>query len=182
VRYSVAFEGPAQALVHALKYGSRTAVAGELAALALPAAVSLLRDGVDALVPVPLHRVRRRERGFDQAELVSRALSSLTGVRTDTRCLRRVRATRSQTALPREGRIENVLGAFEGLPGACEAKRFLLVDDVVTTGATLRAASSAVEDAGAASVVCLAVSAREPVEGRGRPPGGRQRPEAPESG
>ncbi len=162
VRYAVEFEGPAQALVHALKYGGRTGVAAELAALACPAAASLCAGGIEALVPVPLHRVRRRERGFDQAELICRALSALTEVPTDTGCLRRASATRSQTALPREGRLENVRGAFEGRPGACEGRRLLLVDDVVTTGATLASAASALEDAGAALVVCLAVAARAP--------------------
>jgi len=162
VRYAVGFEGPAQALVHALKYGGRTSIAAELAALGRPAAASLCLGGIDALVPVPLHGVRRRERGFDQTELITGALTSLTGVPTDTGCLRRTRATGSQTALPREGRLENVRGAFEGRPATCRGRRLLLVDDVVTTGATLASAASALENAGAALVLCMAVVARGP--------------------
>jgi ComF family protein len=157
--YALPFNGPARALVHALKYGRRVSAARALVDLAGPALESLPLAGLDVVVPVPLHPTRRRERGFNQAALLAAALSERTGAPM-VRGLRRVRPTVDQVRLPRGGRLTNVRGAFAGARGGVEGARVLLVDDVVTTGATLGEGVAELRRAGAASVVCLAVAGR----------------------
>ena len=111
---------------------------------------------IDAVTPIPLHRARRRRRGFNQSELIARRVSSHLGLPLRAGLLRRARATASQTALGAERRASNVADAFAsaGDPPAA----VLLVDDVSTTGATFAAAARALLDAGAERVYALAVA------------------------
>ena len=114
----------------------------------------------DAVVPVPLHRLRRRERGFNQSALLAGGLSKRLGVAYLPRAVRRVVPTLTQTHLTAEERMSNVSGAFE----VCEVDRvrdrsLLLVDDVMTTGATMYACAQALRRAGA-KVVCAVSVAR----------------------
>jgi competence protein ComFC len=117
-------------------------------------------EAFDALCAVPLHAVKRRERGFNQSSLLAVALARrlripLQGRRT----LRRVRLTPSQTRLTARQRMTNVLGAFEAAkPAEWAGKRILLLDDVMTTGATVGACAKALTDAGAASVDVITVA------------------------
>ena len=161
VRHALHFAGPTRALVHALKYDGRVSLGRALALLALPAARALARDGLDAVVPVPLHHVRLRERGFNQAEVIARHLAANLDLPV-LGGLMRVRATRSQTGLSREERLESMVHAFEPLP-CLEGLRVLLVDDVVTTGATAAAATAAAIRGGAERVVAFAVAASGPL-------------------
>lgn len=129
-------------------------------------------EGFDLVVPVPLHWLRRWRRGYNQAERIARPLARLLGVPC-REVLRRRRATRPQTGLAREERLANPRGAFalrSGFGGAVRGRRHrpagrrvLLVDDVVTTGATLRAAAEVLRRAGAREVVAVA-AARTPAE------------------
>ena len=158
-----AFEGPVRSLIHALKYGGRTSIADRLGeALAeLVAAEVAAADPPgrpDLVAPVPLHCVRARERGFNQSELLARALAPRLGVPLG-RPLRKVRHTPPQAGLQRQERLAAQVGVFEADTNACEGRLVLLVDDVVTTGATMAAASRALTDAGAAGVSCVAVAA-----------------------
>ncbi len=144
------YDGSLRAIVHALKYGKRRSLARRLAARMEEAAGNLLVD-VDLVVPVPLHRRRRRIRGFNQAEEIARHL----GVRWAD-ALRRTRSTPSQTDLPAARRHANVRGAFavrrrQHVAGLC----VLLVDDVCTTGATLEACARVLKDAGAREIRAL---------------------------
>jgi ComF family protein len=113
---------------------------------------------VDAWVPVPLHGVRHRTRGFNQAEILCRGLAARSG-RPVARVLRRVRATPTQTRLIREERMENLRGAFHvSESGGVKDQHLVLVDDVFTTGSTAEECSGTLRRAGAASVRVLCVA------------------------
>ncbi|MBD3423079.1 MAG: hypothetical protein GF417_01385 [Candidatus Latescibacteria bacterium] len=107
------------------------------------------------LVPVPLHRSRRRRRGYNQAELVARGVSELTGLGVRTDLIARVRKTRSQAKLPPKGRKQNVAGAFRA-SGEAGGTGFILVDDIVTTGETAGECLGVLKDAGASPMAVLA--------------------------
>jgi ComF family protein len=110
----------------------------------------------DALVPVPLHPARRRERGYNQAELLAKAMAAETGFPIIAHELRRIRATPSQTKLDRHARAENVKDAFALAKDlSFTGLKILLVDDVYTTGATLNECARMLREAGAASVFAL---------------------------
>ncbi|MBK7367263.1 MAG: ComF family protein [Candidatus Eisenbacteria bacterium] len=144
-------------IVHALKYGERPSLAralgGELAG-ALPTAWRR----PDLVLAVPLHAARRRERGYNQAEALSVALAGALRSPHATGLLVRVRATSAQAQLGGEARRRNLAGAFAAPDGAVlKGRRVLLVDDVLTTGATLESALGVVRAAGArAAGVALA--------------------------
>jgi ComF family protein len=147
------FAGDARRLVHRLKYESLSALAEPMGALM--AACPLPRPAPDVIVPVPLHRARVRQRGFNQAELLARAVGRAHGIAVAPRALVRVRATPSQVRQAGAARrAANVAGAF-----ACRAdvsgRVVLLVDDVATTGATLRACAATLRAAGAGAVHAL---------------------------
>jgi len=153
------YDGPAGEAVRLLKFGGKMRMAPLLAACVAPLAASL-RDayGVDTLVPVPLHPVRRRERRFNQAEEIGVRAVRSAGVGFEPRGLARVRNTRPQVDLPGEERLANVRGAFAARQSFA-GKRVLLLDDVITTGATVSECGLVLREAGAASVVAMAVAA-----------------------
>jgi len=101
---------------------------------------------VDAVVPIPLHPCKLRERGWNPAALLARPIAAALGVPLRTGLLRRVRETAAQAGLSREARAQNVRGAFRARPAA--PARVLLVDDVRTTGATLLEAAGCLTEAG----------------------------------
>ena len=120
----------------------------------------------DALVPVPLHWTRLLARRFNQAAELTRHLSDLTGIANEPLLLKRVRRTRHQVGLTRAQRLDNVTGAFrvaEDREGWIRGKRLVLVDDVLTTGATLEACCRVLRRAGAARIDVL--TAARVVEG-----------------
>lgn len=105
------------------------------------------------IVPVPLHPTKQREREFNQAERLGRALSRATDLPLDAHLLRRRVATRTQTQLSREERLANVLNAFALRAGAdLRGERIVVIDDVFTTGATTSACARVLKSAGAAEV------------------------------
>jgi ComF family protein len=139
-------------VVHALKYDGWTIVAGEMAEemarLAWPADVVAERT---AIVPVPLGRRRLRERGYNQSLLLARELSTRWRIPVWERCVERGRETRSQTRLTPGERLGNVSNAFRVAAIARDRLRgshLVLVDDVVTTGATLDACAAALFESG----------------------------------
>lgn len=151
------YEGGLRTLVHELKYHGRRRVAGRLAdaLLSEDRVRRLLGPGV-VLVPVPLHPRRRRERGFNQSELLAAALGRRTGLPSCAAALVRRTATPPQTGLSAAARRRNVVGAFAVRRRARVAGRVVvLVDDVLTTGATAEACARVLRAAGAAEVRVL---------------------------
>jgi ComF family protein len=149
--------------IHALKYGRRPVLATPLgrllAAVGPEVAPVALRDWTDGLVPVPLHPARHAERGFNQAELLAVPCAARWRCRLVTRALVRVRATVPQADLDADARRANVRDAFAVVrPAEVRDRRLLLVDDVLTTGATVAAAARALRAAGAAAVGVLTLA------------------------
>jgi ComF family protein len=145
--------------IHAAKYGGDPSLARRLGTLLVHALGPALPD-CDAVVPVPLHRRRLAERGFNQAAEIARAL----GRPLAHGAIRRTRDTPSQVTLGRSARLANVHAAFApAAPRALAGRRVLVLDDVVTTGATLAEVAAAVRAAGARSVTGIAL-ARAPLE------------------
>ena len=152
-----------QQIIHQLKYAGKRSLAGRLGALLADAVLADDRlASADRIVPVPLHASRLRERGYNQSALIARSLGECMGLPVDERSLRRTRPTRSQTGLSAEARRRNVSGAFRATsPERIEGQRLLLVDDVVTTGATADACAGTLVDAGAREVFVVAVARPE---------------------
>ena len=149
--------------IHALKYGRRPVLAtplGRLLADAGAAAAPVpLADWAEGIVPVPLHPTRHAERGFNQAELLAAPGATRWRLPMLPRALARVRPTAPQADLDAEARRANVRDAFKVTrPGEVRGRRVLLVDDVLTTGATVGAAARALLTAGATAVGVLTLA------------------------
>jgi len=155
-----AYGGPLLRALTRLKFQRQTAWAGPLGAT-LSASPVLDDPRWDAIVPVPLHPSRLRERGFNQSVLLARHARrylARRGPPLRPGWLSRVRATAPQHLLPAADRHQNLRGAFAARqPASVAGRRILLVDDVTTTGATLAAAQQALRAAGAAEVGALAL-------------------------
>ncbi len=159
-RSAVRYRGPIREALQRFKYGRETHLSRDFADL-LGACVRThyAAEPFDAVAFVPLHRRKRRERTYNQAELLAEDLSRLLRLPLATRCIERRRATSTQTALSARARRQNVRGAF--VVTAVEwvrGRRFLLVDDVMTTGATVDECARAMKEAGAATVCVVTVA------------------------
>ena len=156
---SVAFfdETYLQPAIHKFKYHNQRVLTQDFA--------NLLKDCYDAsqlatdiIVPVPLHRSRYKERGYNQSTLLAKGLSSLIDQSVDEVTLVRRRATKTQTSLNPTERQQNVRDAFACLSDALSYKTVLLIDDVFTTGATMNACGQALRQAGVASIYGLTLA------------------------
>lgn len=150
------FGGPLASAMRRFKYGGRSELARPLAR-AIAERARAACAGMHAIVPVPLHTQRLRERGFDQTSLLARELAKILGVPRRLDLLERTRPTTVQAALDRAARLANVEGAFVGSPRA-KGLRLLVLDDVRTTGATLSHACHALLRVGAARAQPLALA------------------------
>jgi ComF family protein len=156
-RAAVRYDDVARTLVHALKYQDRTDLAPAMGRWMARAGHELL-DGADALVPVPLHWRRGWSRRYNQSGALARVIERQTGVRLASEALRRVRPTQQQIGLSRSQRATNVQGAFKvatDRKSDIQGRRVVLVDDVLTSGATVDACARALLRAKAASVDVL---------------------------
>lgn len=161
VRAAALHVSPLREWIHLLKYERRPDLAPLLARYLTAATMqpewTEPAMTIDAVAPVPLHAERLSARGYNQAELLARGLCRQTGLSLRTDLLQRTKLTRSQVGLNAVERHANVQDAFTASP-ACRGLHLLLIDDVYTTGATLRACASAALDAGATQVCALTLA------------------------
>lgn len=147
------YEGVLKEAIHLLKFNGHRRLAKPLAALLsdldLPAA--------DALVPVPIHLNQLRAREFNQTALIARQVSRITGIPLMIDTLSKVKDTAAQIDVDRKERLRNLKKAFSA-SGQVNGKRILLVDDVITTGATMRECAKVLRKAGAAEVNVIALA------------------------
>src|SRR5689334_2218464 len=141
----------AQQLIHELKYKGNKALGLYLGRqLGMSLQQSARFDSVDLVLPLPLHPARERARGYNQAELLARSVATVLEKPIVLNAVKRRKATGTQTKMGRVARWQNMEGTFQ-VPDACllNAKHVLLIDDVVTTGATLEACAREIIAAGA---------------------------------
>ncbi|MEO0072430.1 MAG: ComF family protein [candidate division WOR-3 bacterium] len=156
-KYNIPFKN----LLHRFKYQEYTKV-GKLLGLGLANLIGSdpVLSRADFIVPIPLHPARRRERGFNQAEILAKEACLNTGIEF-LNCLSRKKNTKSQTILNHKARLENVIGAFsikEDFLIKIKDRRIILVDDVITTGATLQEAARILTIAQAVEVYAVVVA------------------------
>ncbi|WP_207462874.1 ComF family protein [Azospirillum sp. SYSU D00513] len=159
-RAVLVYDDGSRPLILGFKHGDRTHAARAFGGWLARAGAELLAE-TDLLVPVPLHRWRLFRRRYNQAALLAQALGRQTGIPVAPDLMERRRATPSQGGLDRSGRRRNVAGAFRPRRGAdtlLAGKRVLLVDDVLTTGATLAECAKVLRRAGAARVEVLTLA------------------------
>lgn len=150
-RSAVAYDEVSRSIAIRLKYGRKVALAQTMARYMAPLIGT--RDEQPLLVPVPLHRGRLWQRGFNQSALVAREIGKATGLRAETRLLRRIKRTPPLKGMSLLQRRRTVAGAFKVDPAAdLQGRTVVLVDDVLTTGSTANACARALKRAGAARV------------------------------
>jgi ComF family protein len=158
---AVAAKGIVLEVIHRWKYSRALWFEPFLTELLLQQAVPDLRQGRwDLIVPVPLHALKQSEREFNQAEHLARPLARASGLPIGRDLVRRVEATHTQTKLSRRDRGENMRGAFTrgGAAGLARGRRIVLLDDVLTTGATANACAAVLKRAGARDVCVWTVA------------------------
>jgi ComF family protein len=156
-RAAVRYDDVARTLVHAFKYGDRLDLAPTMGRWMANAGRALLEDA-DALVPVPLHWRRQWARRFNQSALLAEVIGKASALPVSYRALKRIKATPQQVGLSQSARAQNVQGAFRvPADGKAEVagRRLVLIDDVLTSGATMDACARALLRAGAAQVDAL---------------------------
>jgi ComF family protein len=156
-RAAVRYDDVARTLVHGLKYQDRTDLAPAMGRWMARAGAELLADA-DYLIPVPLHWKRGWSRRYNQSGALARVIERQSGVKMNSEALRRVRPTQQQIGLTRPQRASNVQGAFKvaaDRQSEIQGRRVVLIDDVLTSGATVDACARALLRAKAASVDVL---------------------------
>lgn len=154
------FTDELQKMIHQFKYYGFTRLGRELAALLADKYLEALkRLDADFILPVPLHSVREKSRGFNQAAILADTISSRIGVPVVTGALMKVRRTKDQAKMNPEQRRKNIKNAFRVSDFNITGKKIIIMDDVVTTGATVNEAALTLREAGGIPVAVCAVAA-----------------------
>jgi ComF family protein len=151
------FAGPLRNAIHRLKYKGDMTLA-DLLAQPMLAMLYSLSWAVDLVVPVPIGASRRAERGYNQAALLALPIALGSGVSYRVKALQKTRDTRSQVGLSISQRRENVMNAFHASRNLVQDRKVLLIDDVMTSGATIEACTRALLEAGAEEVYGLTLA------------------------
>lgn len=146
---------PLDGMLQHYKYRQQLGLAGTFGTLMLQCFDC--RTAFDRIIPMPLHPKRLAERGFNQSLEIARLLARQLNITLDTRSCHRIRFTPPQASLPHKARIRNMRGAFR-CDAALEGQHILLVDDVMTTGASLHELAATVKAAGASRVECWVIA------------------------
>jgi competence protein ComFC len=153
------FAEPLKEIIHKFKYHGYKKLDDDLAGRLLGLYAEKMKLlALDAIMPIPLHSYREKNRGFNQAAILSDIIGKGLSVRIDHESLVKIKRTRDQTQLNPQQREENIKGAFKVMGGALKDNRIMIVDDVITTGATIREAHRILREAGA-NVVAYCVTA-----------------------
>ncbi|MGN1262402.1 MAG: ComF family protein [Prevotella sp.] len=151
---------PSSKIIYNMKYLGHTGLAvfmGRMAAREM--AADGFFEGIDLIVPIPLARKRQRQRGYNQSELIAKGIGEVTGIKVETKAVKRTRFEKSQTGLTRYDRRENTKGIFQ-LRDATRLKgrHVLIVDDVITSGATMTACAEAIAGAGSVRMSAMTLA------------------------
>jgi len=158
-RSVVAYEGPLRDCVHAFKYGRQTACLATFGLLFRQVVADSFLFEADLILPVPLHKARLRQRGFNQSTMLAREFFPERKRKISTSVLLRQRSTAPQTSLSGRERRTNLRGAFRVKnPDRVKGKRVVLVDDIYTTGSTLNECARTLKKAGAERVTALTLA------------------------
>jgi len=148
-------------LIHSLKYYGRKRIGYELG---IELGHKLMRTSMndyDAIIPIPIHHARKRERGYNQSSYISKAVSEVLHIPVNEKILKRIRYTKTQTLLSSNERKKNVSSVFEvnqKYIDKVKGRKFLLIDDVITTGSTFNHCGMAMLEAGASRVDAAALA------------------------
>ena len=157
MRSWVSFSGPAKEALHSLKYKQNLGL-GPILALPLVQIVQKAGWPVDLVIPIPLSTAHQKERGYNQAACISRAVARELNLPHSIRAVKRIKETKTQVDLDVNKRFMNLMDAFYANPAKLKSRNVLVIDDVITTGATMRSCAKSIMDAGAESVYCLSVA------------------------
>lgn len=151
------YSDPLRRAIHTLKYNDNIGLARVFATQL----IKLVSDSAwqfDMIVPIPLSQAHLKIRGYNQSEKLALPLSNYFQIPLVNNAVSRIKETKSQFNLDRSERFKNVEDAFLGNPATLKYKKVLLVDDIFTTGATMRSCSKAIVDAGGEAVFCITVA------------------------
>jgi competence protein ComFC len=157
MRSWAAFNGPARKALHSLKYHRNLAI-GPILAQPLLGMLQKLNWPVDLVIPIPLSKSHFRRRGYNQTAQISITLAQKLNIEHLSNAVLRIKETETQISLDVNQRFTNLRDAFYGKPAKLNKRNILLIDDVITTGATMQNCTNALLKAGAQKVYCLSVA------------------------